>query len=598
MRLQDATKAQHNVVAMETKRAKEGGGQRRIRTADASLFRAALYQLSYLAVIFQSTRDSVACYYGSMPHPLEPEWLGNLSADDRRQREDSIRPLLELLRASATKLDLSSLPQDSPRPVAPAAALVQGGQEPSSAAGGAEFRPFRDWQRERTAEELCASLLGESENRNGALNAFARFHGEEALAAARQADAARSAGRPWGPLHGIPVAVKENIAVAGWPLTGSSQVLGQQAATTDATVITRLRYSGAVVLGQTVMHELAFGMTSINPHLGAVRNPWDPARVCGGSSGGSAAAVAAGLVPLALGSDTGGSVRCPAALCGVTGFKPSFGAVSRHGVLPLGGTLDTVGPIARTVAQCLAAHLAMAGEDPLDDATLGALRARRPVPSSLEGLRIGLPRPYFEGAMEEGVRREVNLAVERLQKAGARVANVAFPDLDAVNAAAALTLLAEAASFFSPYLEQRERIGEDVRSRFEQGLLVPAIDWLNAQRLRARWKREVALLFEECDLLLTPASPVVAPLIEDPYTQLGGVRVDARTAFSRHLRSINFLGLPALALPCGLDDARLPVAVQLVGAGFSDEWLLRTGILVEQVLGFNEKPPGALSIGG
>ncbi|MCW5965866.1 MAG: amidase [Bryobacterales bacterium] len=533
-----------------------------------------------------------------MPDPLEPEWLASLSPDERRQRQDALSPLLDLLRASATKLGLSDLPQDSPRPIAAETALLPDGPEPSSLARDAEFHPFRHWQQERTAEELCGALLTESEIRNGALNAFARLHGKEAMAAARRADAARSVGRQWGPLHGIPVAVKENIAVNGWPLTGSSHVLGQQTASTDATVITRFRNSGAVLLGQTVMHELAFGMTSINPHLGAVRNPWDPARICGGSSGGSAAAVAAGLVPLALGSDTGGSVRCPAALCGVTGFKPSFGAVSRHGVLPLGGSLDTVGPIARTVAQCLAAHLAMAGEDPQDDATLGANRATRPAPLSLQGLRIGLPRPYFEGAMEEGVRRQVNLAVERLQKAGARVENVAFPDLEAVNAAAAVTLLVEAASFFSPFLKERERIGEDVRGRFEQGLLVPAIDWLNAQRLRARWKREVATLFGECDLLLTPASPVVASRIDDPYTNLGGIRVDARTAISRYLRSINFLGLPALSLPCGLDDARLPVAVQLVGAGFSDEWLLRVGILAEQVLAFHEKPPGALSIGG
>ncbi len=533
-----------------------------------------------------------------MPDVFDPVWLGQLSPDELHQREQALRPLLDLLRKTARSLDLNELPQDSPRPLPLEARRSETPGEADQNESDT-LQPFAGWRRDRTAEELCGTLVEAIGKTNGSLNAFSRMHAKEGLTTAKQVDVARSVGRAWGPLHGIPVAVKDNIAVAGWPLTGSSQVLGQQIAESDATVIARLRNGGALLLGQTVMHELAFGMTSINPHLGAVRNPWDPARICGGSSGGSAAAVAAGLIPLALGSDTGGSVRCPAALCGVAGFKPSFGAVSREGVLPLGGSLDTVGPIARTAAQCLVAHLAMAGEDPMDEATVGVERgALRPSPRTVEGLRIGLPRPYFEGAMEEGVRREVNSAVERLQKAGARVENVSFPDLDAINAAASVTLLVEAASFFSPYLKERERIGEDVRGRFEQGLLVPAVDWVNAQRLRARWKREVSLLFGEWDLLLTPASPVVAPRVDDPFTTLGGLRVDARTAISRYLRSFNFLGLPALTLPCGLDDAGLPVAVQLVGAGFTDEWLLRTGILVEEALAFAGRPPGALHIEG
>jgi aspartyl-tRNA(Asn)/glutamyl-tRNA(Gln) amidotransferase subunit A len=476
---------------------------------------------------------------------------------------------------------------------------AEGGEaQPVPAVADALRTAFSGWRRQRTAEEWCQWLLREIGKRNPDVNAFSHVYADDALQAARQMDVARGSGRPWGALHGVPVAVKDNIAVKGWPLTGSSKVLAQQRADGDATVITRLRHSGAVLLGQTVMHELAFGMTSINPHLGAVRNPWDPTRICGGSSGGSAAAVAAGLAPLALGSDTGGSIRCPAALCGITGFKPSFGAVSRQGVLPLGGSLDTVGPLARSAAECLAAFQALQGEDPEDEATWGATGAARPAPASLAGLRIGLPRPYFDGAMEEGVRQQVNLAVERLQRAGARVENVAFPDLDAINAVASIALLAEAASFFQSHLAQGASIGEDVRGRFEQGLLVPAVDWVNAQRLRARWKREVAAIFQQWDLLLTPASPVVAPRIDDPYTLMGGQRVDARTAISRYLRSFNFLGLPALVLPCGLDAARLPVAVQFVSPGFTDEWLLQVGVLAEAALEFTATPPGVLRMDG
>jgi len=534
-----------------------------------------------------------------MPNLLESAWLRLLSAKDRESREAALLPLLESLRKSAQSLELSDLPDFSPRPVSLPRADDPFGESATTATASAAsidpaFRPFLSVTRERTAAELTGYLLQVAESSNPKWNAFSKIHGAEALAAARQVDTARSTGRPWGPLHGIPFGIKDNISVKGWPHTASSKILGQAVAAEDATVITRLRNSGAFFLGQTIMHELAFGMTSINPHLGPVRNPWDRERICGGSSGGSAAVVAAGMVPVALGSDTGGSVRCPATLCGLAGFKPSFGAVSRYGVTPLGGSLDTVGPIAHTAAQCLAVHQAIAGEDPRDPATLGtAGLGRREAPKSLGELRIGLPRPYFTGAMEPGIRKQVNLAVEKLQKAGARVENIQFPDLDAVNAAASLTLLVEAAGFFGPYLPQGKDIGEDVRGRFEQGLLIPGQDFMQAQRLRALWKRQVAALFAECDLLLTPTSPVAPPKIDDPYTELDGARVDARTAVSRYLRSFNFLGLPALTLPCGLDDLGLPVGIQLVGPGFSDEWVLRAGMLMEPVLGFDAKPPKA-----
>jgi len=508
---------------------------------------------------------------------------------ERARLEEALRPLLESVRRSASSLQLGSLPDVNALPL-PLSSLEDAGAE-DAYVPDFSFRPYSEWLRERTSSELCEFLIRECEAQNGRWNAFSTVYAREAMEQARRADMARSTGRPWGPLHGVPVAIKDNIAVRGWKWTGSSRVLENQVAEEDATVIARLRFSGAVMFGQTIMHELAFGMTSINPHHGAVRNPWDPERICGGSSGGSAAAVAAGLVPLALGSDTGGSIRCPAALCGVAGFKPSFGAVSRHGVLPLGGSLDTVGPIARTVAQCLAAHQVLAGEDPRDPATLGTSRfGKRPAPTSLEGLRIGLPRPYFAGAIESSIRKQITLAIERLQKAGARVENIDFPDLDAINAAALVLLLVEASAFFSPYLERGDEIGADVRGRFEQGLLIPAVDFMNTERLRAVWKREVAAILQECDVLLTPASPVTAPKIDDPYTELDGVRVDARTAISRYLRSFNFLGLPALVLPCGLDDARMPVGVQMVGPGFSDEWLLRTGMLVEEAFAFDAKP--------
>ncbi|MDZ7638438.1 MAG: amidase [Bryobacterales bacterium] len=518
------------------------------------------------------------------PNLLEHPALSGFSAERLSELRRSVAPMVESVRAAAAGLPPLAMPAASPIDFV---ALPEA--EERQATGSEWSRDaFRDAMLERTSAELCTYLLGRIDAGNERWNAFSKMHGRETIEQASRADMSRSVGIARGPLHGVPIAVKDNIAVQGWPHTASSLVLKDAVAASDATVITRLRHSGAVLLGQTVMHELAFGMTTINPHLGAVRNPWDPRRICGGSSGGSAAAVAAGLAPAALGSDTGGSVRCPAALCGIAGFKPSFGAV-RHGVVPLGYSLDTVGPLAKTAAQCLAIHEAIAGADPLDDATL-LFRPRYRAPANLKGLRIGLPRPFFADSMQEGVRRQVNRALERLQKAGAKVENVSFPDLGEVNNAASLALLAEAATVFGWTLRQGEDVGADVRGRFEQGLLIAAADYHHAQRLRAHWKRQVAALFDECDLLLTPASPVVAPLIDDPYVEFGGQRVDARTALSRYLRSINFLGLPALVLPCGTDDQGLPVAVQLIGAYAEDEFVLQAGVLVEPALEFTALP--------
>ena len=520
-------------------------------------------------------------------NPMDHPWLRHLDGEQLSALRQSIAPMVESVRAEAARLARFSLPPSSALTTRETVETEPASVSPQPEASRDAFAfPMG----ERTSSELCAHLLKKIEAGNGVWNAFSKVHAKEAIAEAARADTSRSVGIPRGPLHGLPIAVKDNIAVAGWPHTASSLVLQDAVAQTDATVVTRLRNSGAVMLGQTVMHELAFGMTSINPHLGAVHNPWDARRICGGSSGGSAAAVAAGLAPAALGSDTGGSIRSPAALCGIAGFKPSFGAVSRHGVVPLGYSLDTVGPLAKTAAQCLAIYEAIAGRDPLDDATHLYRPQLRSAPK-LSELRIGLPQPFFADSMEEDVRNGVGLAVERLKRAGARVEEVPFPELSALNHAASLTLLSEAAAVFGWVLAQPEQVGADVRGRFEQGLLIHAADYHHAQRLRAHWMRQMQRLFAEWDLLLTPASPVVAPLIDDPFVEFGGARVDARTALSRYLRSINFLGLPAMSLPCGIDRQGMPVGVQLVGAFAEDEFLLRASIFVEQVLEFRATPP-------
>lgn len=504
-----------------------------------------------------------------------------LSEERIAQLQQFLTPFVAGVRIEAAKLPRLSLPASSPLTIREKAVDSKNPESHRAWTSGA----FALVTKERTATELVEHLLLQITETNPRWNAFSRVHREETLAEAARTDVSRGVGIPRGPLHGVPIAVKDNIGVTGWPQTASSLVLSDAVASGDATAVARLRYAGAVILGQTVMHELAFGMTSINPHLGSVRNPWDPRRICGGSSGGSAAAVAAGLAPAALGTDTGGSIRCPAALCGIVGFKPSYGAVSRHGVTPLGYSLDTVGPLARTAAQCLAIHEAIAGADPMDDATLIFEPHPRTEPN-LNGLRIGLPATFFADPMEDGIRRAISRAIEVLRKAGAVVREVKFPELTALNQASTLVLLTEAAAAFEWALEQGDKLGVDVRTRFEHGLLIQASDYHHAQRLRAHWMRQVEDLFKECDVLLTAASPVVAPLIDDPFVEFGGERVDARTAISRYLRSINFLGLPAVTLPCGIAEEGMPAALQLIGAFGEDEFLLRASILSEEVLEF------------
>lgn len=521
-------------------------------------------------------------------NPLETSVIQALGEERLNDLRQYILPLVESVRTEAGKLAPLSLPAASALTIRENRDQPEDLKASQSSTSGA----FAPAVAGRTAAELCEHLLLKITEANRSLNAFSHIHGKEAMAEAARADVSRGVGIPRGPLHGVPIAVKDNIGVAGWPQTASSLVLRDSVASSDATVIKRLRHAGAVMLGQTVMHELAFGMTSINPHLGTVRNPWDSRRICGGSSGGSAAAVAAGLTPAALGTDTGGSIRCPAALCGVTGFKPSHGAVSRHGVVPLGYSLDTAGPLAKTAAQCLAIHEAIAGADSLDDATLLFQPRLRDEPN-LNGMRIGLPASFFADPMEDGVRRVISRAIETLRKAGADVREVPFPALSALNHAASLVLLTEAAAVFGWTLDHGEMLGTDVRERLEQGLLIQAADYHHAQRLRAHWMRRVEDLFGECDLLLTAASPVVAPLIDDPFVEFGGRRVDARTAISRYLRSINFLGLPAIAVPCGIADEGMPASLQLVGAFGEDEFLLRAAILVENLLEFTELPARA-----
>ncbi len=431
--------------------------------------------------------------------------------------------------------------------------------------------------------ELTQSALARIERLDPTFHAFLAVTAEEALERARQADAELAAGSDLGPLHGIPVAVKDLFDMRGMATTAGSKVLPGEAAKRDSAVVESLRAAGAVLLGKLNLHELAYGITSANPHFGAVRNPWNPQYSPGGSSGGSGAAVACRMVYAAIGSDTGGSIRIPAAFCGTVGLKPTYGRVSRFGCQPLGFTLDHVGPLTRSVRDAAIVFNAIAGHDARDPAS-----SRRPtvdwVPDrgcSIHGVRIGFPENFFFDHLDPDVESAVRGAAARAATLGATVVPVTVPDMVALNAVGRVILLSEAAAVYAPYLKQRADFGADVLALLDQGSLVAAADYINAQRLRRKMKLEFEGLWNRVDCLFCPTTPNTAPRIGAATVRLGGRDEDVRLATTRLVRGINVLGFPALSLPCGLSADGMPIGLQIIGPAFAEELILRTGAALE-----------------
>ena len=434
-----------------------------------------------------------------------------------------------------------------------------------------------------SAVDLATAAISRIDRHNPALRAFITVTAGQALEQARQADRELAAGQDRGPFHGIPVALKDLFATRGVLTTAGSKVYENWVPGFNATVVEKLLAAGAVLLGKLNMHELAYGITSANPHFGPVRNPWNPLHSPGGSSGGSGAAVVAHMVFMAMGTDTGGSIRIPASFCGTVGLKPTYGRVSRFGVLPLGFSQDHMGPLTRSVRDAALALNAIAGHDPRDPTS-----SRRPVVDyvpdqdcSIRGLRIGFPENFFFEHLHEDVESAVRGAIARAQSLGAVIKPVRLPDMHALNAIARIVLLSEASAVYEPFLEDRGRFGPDVLALLDQGRLVPATDYINAQRLRRKMRRQFAQVWQDVDCLITPATPSPAPRIGDTTIRLGGRDEDVRLASTRLVRGVNALGYPALSLPCGLSASNLPVGMQIIGPAFQEALLLRVGATLE-----------------
>jgi aspartyl-tRNA(Asn)/glutamyl-tRNA(Gln) amidotransferase subunit A len=438
-------------------------------------------------------------------------------------------------------------------------------------------------RRKISCAELTAEALAKIRELNPTLNAFITVTADLAGSRARALDVELARGQDRGPLHGIPIAHKDLICTKGIRTTSGSKLFENDVPDYDATVVERLDAAGAVMIGKLGLHELAYGVTSTNPHFGAVRNPRNPAHIPGGSSGGSAAAVASGMVFLATGTDTGGSIRIPASYCGTVGLKPTYGLVSRYGVRPLGLSLDHIGPLTRTVRDTQLAMDAIAGSDERDASS--SARQDWSFERPLSGLTVGVPENFYFDRIDPEVENAIKRTAAACGKIGARVTPVRVPDIQALNMVARIILLVEAAAIYENRLADRDQFGDDVLALLDQGRLVPGTEYVNAQRLRKVFVTEFQRLFQRIDVLLTPATPIVAPLIGQKTVDLSGQTMDTRLATTLFVRGVNALGLPALSVPCGTAQSGLPIGAQLIGRPFEDGVLMGLGGALESALG-------------
>ena len=426
------------------------------------------------------------------------------------------------------------------------------------------------------------------------LNSFVTILSESALQSSFIAEKEIMNGNYRGPIHGIPIGLKDLYDTAGTITTVGSKIYRERLPQEDATVVSRLKEAGAIVVGKLQMHEFALGATSINPHDGPARNPWDTERITGGSSGGSASSVAAGQCMASLGTDTGGSIRIPSALCGIVGLKPTFGRVSRKGVFPLSWTMDTVGPMTRTVEDAALMLNAMVSFDPSDPGS--SPHETEDFTSKLglgiKGITIGVPQEYFYETTSPEVKEALNSAEKVFESLGAKVIPISIPVLEHSLAISGTIMLTEAASVHERNLKDRPfDIGDDVRLRLTQGSLYSAVDYLKAQRGRHEFNNQIDKAMETVDILLAPTVGIGAPKIDDKTVVLNGVEYPALALMPRLTRPHNICGLPTISIPCGFTSSGLPIGMQLAGRAFEDSVVIQTANAYENATDWTKQSP-------
>jgi len=434
--------------------------------------------------------------------------------------------------------------------------------------------------------ELTRACLDRIEKLNPALNAFITVTAESALAEARAAEIEISRGQWRGPLHGIPVALKDLIDTAGTRTTAASGLYQTRVPTEDAEVVQRLRRAGAVLLGKNNLHEFAYGGSSLVSFFGDVHNPWNTAHIAGGSSGGSAAAVAAGLCYAAIGTDTAGSIREPAALCGCVGIKPTYGRVSARGVIPLSWSLDHVGPLAATVGDVVVVLQAIAGYDPLDACSIDVPVSEYAsgLGDATKGLRVGVPQAHFFDELDDEVRAAVEQALSVIAPLVADVRDVQIEVSNdrTVQAAESYAYHADNVAR-TPELYQPETL-----RRIRSGANISAAEYIQRRRELDQERRRAHDFFAEVDLVVTPTMPIPAPAIADLKKDPAALR-PAELALLRNTRPFNVWGLPAISVPCGFTKSGLPIGLQIAGPHWREDLVLRLAHAYELAVNFSAK---------
>lgn len=448
--------------------------------------------------------------------------------------------------------------------------------------------------REVTSAEVTEVILERIKRMDSKLKSFITVTGEEARMEAKIADDEIRAGKYRGPLHGVPVAVKDVIAARDTPTTAASKVLAENVTDYDAESVARMKNAGCVFLGKLNMHEFAYGGSGEESYYGAIRNPWNPEYISGGSSSGSAAAVAAGICQGALGTDTGGSIRIPSNFCGVVGLKPTYGRVSRHGVIPVSWALDHVGPVTRTVEDAAVMLEIISGPDPKDTTC-----SRRPVPNffqkltkNVKGLRAAILKRYFDDCVNLEVRRNVEKAVSILESMGVKTEDIQIPNIEHTAVTTNILMACEATTYHEKWLKTRpEDYSPMVRTRLEVGYFYMATHYIKALKLREWFKRIFSKALKNNDVILSPSCPISPFKIDQKTINVNGKDVDPRPYIAMCTRVHDLTGFPAMSIPCGFTSDGFPIGLQISGRPFDEETVLRTAFAYEQSQSWRERHP-------
>ncbi len=449
-------------------------------------------------------------------------------------------------------------------------------------------------KKEISPVEVVEAYLSRIDSLEPQLNSFITLLSDQARQSARQAEKEIQSGRYLGPLHGIPFGLKDLYYVKGIRNTSGSKIYDDFIPEYDSTIALRLKKAGAILLGKLNMHPLAYGPTGENEEYGHMHNPWNTGLIAGGSSGGNGSAIASGQCPLAMGSDTGGSIRIPAALCGIVGFKPTYGRLSRYGMTALAWSQDHPGPMTRMVEDCALVMNEIAGYDPHDPTSVNL-----PIPDftkaltgQIKGVRLGVVKEFFEVPVESEVEASFWKAVDQLAELGAIVSEISWPIYHYGTAIASLIQMAEATAYHQELIRKNgPKIYPPVRLRLEAGGFISATDYIQAQRARTLFYHQSLELFKNLDLLVTPTVPVTAFPIGTTSLFVNNQKVNVISLLTQYTRPFNLNGFPSITVPCGFSEDQLPIGLQFVGRPFDEGTVLRAAHAYEQATPWHLRRP-------